>query len=103
MRRYSQRLVYISTIALFIMYAISIALLLLSCGGCAIATRLNDGVGSHLHVYEPFDNAHDWGPNYLVGPSRHYLSNESRVDESSTLTEKPTPAHVKPSQLPTLP
>jgi SPFH domain / Band 7 family len=98
MKGYSQRLVYISIIALLITYVSAIALLLLSCGGCAIAMKLNDGVGSHLHVYEPFDNAHDWGPNYLVGPSSHYLSNASRVDELSILTEKPTPTQVKPSQ-----
>ena len=97
MRGHSQRLVYISIIALLIAYVSAIALLLLSCGGCAIAMKLNDGVGSHLHVYEPFDNAHDWGPNYLVGPSRHYLPNASRVDELSILTEKPAPTHVDPS------
>jgi hypothetical protein len=104
-RSYS-RLVYISTIALLIMYASAVALLLLSCGGCAIITRLNDSGGSRLHVYEPFDNAHDRGPNYLVGPSSHYLSNESRVDDESTiLIEKPTPqTRVNPSQpLPALP
>jgi hypothetical protein len=92
MKIHSQRLVYIGTIALLVMYASAVAPLLLSCSGCAIATRFNDGEGYHLHVYEPFDNAHDWRPNFLVGRSSHYLSNESRVDEeSSILIEKPTP------------
>jgi hypothetical protein len=88
-----QRLVYFGTIILLIMYASAITLLLLSCGGCAFATRYNNGGGYHLHVYKPFDNAHDWGPNYLVGPPSHYLSNESRIDNvSSSLIEKPASA-----------
>jgi hypothetical protein len=100
------RLVYISTIALVIMYSSAVALLLLSCGGCAIITRFNDGGGARLCVYGPFDNAHDRGPNYLVGPSSHYLWNESGVDdESAILIEKPTPpTQIKQSQpLPALP
>jgi hypothetical protein len=45
MRSNPQRLVYIGTIALLILYASAVALLLLSCSGCAVATRLNDGGG----------------------------------------------------------
>jgi len=63
--------VYVGAIVLMIMYASAIVLLVLSCGGCAIGARINDGAGRgyHLHVYEPFANASDWGPNYLVGPA----------------------------------
>jgi hypothetical protein len=80
MRNYDpQRLMYVSAIVLMIMYASAIVLLVLSCGGCAIGARINDGAsrGYQLHVYEPFDNASDWGPNYLVGPSGRYVGNEA--------------------------
>jgi len=40
-----QRLMYIGTIVMLIMYASAIALLVLSCTSCAIGARFNDGGG----------------------------------------------------------
>ena len=88
---YQRRLAYVGTILLFITYTGAIGLLVLSCSGCAIGDRFNDGVGRdyHLHIYEPFDNARDWGPNYLVGLSGRYFANEARADVGrSTLIDK---------------
>jgi hypothetical protein len=71
MKRHSQRLVYIGTLALMVMYASAVALLLLSCSGCAVATRFNGGEDHQFHLYEPFDKAQFSVVFRLAGPRIH--------------------------------
>jgi hypothetical protein len=76
---YRARRLRIVTIILLLIYAITVSLLIMSCGGCASTGGLGGGGAriSNFRVYAPFDNSRDWGPNYLVGPPDHRFGSEA--------------------------